>query len=192
MSRAYPARRSTRSAKRRRTESIVARRTESSAALRAWASRSRPAARANRPAATMRRVAESPLTAAPHTLPVPCVTRCAVSTSTVVTRDGLHRGRRRYVRVHTSVVLSSDTTVPMRDAARKGSAQAGRVDQRARLERAHASARRAARACRRPSRAARRMRIHDAERGAVGRHGARAEIRIRVEDRDAHRRVGGL
>ena len=37
-----------------------------------------------------------------------------------------------------------------------------------------------------------RVRLHDAERAAVGRHRARAEIGMRVEDRDAHRRVGGL
>ena len=47
------------------------------------------------PAAAIRRVAESAFTVAPQTLPVPCVTRSAVSTMTVVTRDGLTAGRSR-------------------------------------------------------------------------------------------------
>src|SRR4051812_36771040 len=62
----------------------------------------------------MRLVAESALVeAAPHTLPVPWVTRCGDRMSTVDTRDGGTAGRTRYVRVQTSAVLISWMIVPI-------------------------------------------------------------------------------
>src|SRR5678810_1095914 len=78
----------------RRTESIVARRTESRTAARACASSAAAWRAMESPAAAMRRVAESALTAAPpHTLPVPWVTRWAFRMRTVLILDGVTAGR---------------------------------------------------------------------------------------------------
>ena len=89
------------------TESIVARLSESSVAWRAFASSAAVSRMMESPATAIFLVAESAFAVAPHTLPMPCVTRSGVSTSTDVSRDGLTAGRIRYVRVQTSDVFSS-------------------------------------------------------------------------------------